>query len=358
MQLNEFVTNLHMHTPYSDGEWYHAQIAEAAINAGLDMICVTDHNVWVKGPERYYEANGKRVLLLVGEEIHDQARQPQKNHLLAYNANCELAQHAPEPQALIHAVREAGGLSFLAHPHDNSVPLFDYEDISWINWEVCGFTGLEIWNYMSDWAHGLTSKTDTIRAAFNPELVIQGPPERTLAKWDALTAAGIRVVGIGNSDAHGTPYTMWGLTRAIFPYEFLFRQINTHVLTEAPLTGEAQADRQRLYAALAAGQCFVGYDGIAATRGFRFAAHTEAGETIMGGEAVNRSGLTFQIALPAPATVSLIRCGQVIGRWANTTHVTHVLPGGETGVYRLEAQRMFKGRTRGWIFSNPIYVSR
>jgi hypothetical protein len=28
----------------------------------------------------------------------------------------------------------------------------------------------------------------------------------------------------------------------------------------------------------------------------------------------------------------------------------------EPGVYRVEAWRRFRGRKRGWIFSNPIYV--
>ena len=63
----EYVANLHMHTPYSDGEWYHADIAAAAAKAGVDVICVTDHNVWVDGPERYYAFGDRRVLVLVGE---------------------------------------------------------------------------------------------------------------------------------------------------------------------------------------------------------------------------------------------------------------------------------------------------
>ena len=108
MPVYEYAANMHMHTPYSDGEWYHARIAEAAIGAGLDLICVTDHNVWVKGPERYYEQDGRRVLLLVGEEVHDQTRDPQKNHLLVYGADKELAPLAPRPQKLLEAAARAG----------------------------------------------------------------------------------------------------------------------------------------------------------------------------------------------------------------------------------------------------------
>jgi hypothetical protein len=49
------VGNMHMHTHYSDGEKWHAEIADDAIAAGLDFIIVTDHNVWVQGVEGYYE---------------------------------------------------------------------------------------------------------------------------------------------------------------------------------------------------------------------------------------------------------------------------------------------------------------
>ena len=82
--LFEYVGNLHMHTPYSDGELYHDDIAQAALAAGLDFIVVTDHNVRVCGPEGYHvAANGRRVLVLIGEEVHDVARPSQSNHMLA-----------------------------------------------------------------------------------------------------------------------------------------------------------------------------------------------------------------------------------------------------------------------------------
>lgn len=355
MQLFEFAANLHMHTPYSDGEWYHAQIAEAALAAGLDLICVTDHNVWVDGPERYYGDDEKKVLVLVGEEIHDAARQPQKNHLLAYNHNRELARLAPRPQAIIDAVREAGGLAFLAHPFDAPIPLIGYEDISWVDWDVNGYTGLEIWNYMSDWARLLTSRSAAVRYALNPELGLTGPAPETLAKWDALTAAGQRVVGIGNADAHANVYHMWGITRCLFPYEFLFRQVNTHLLTREPLTGDAARDRDLLMGALAAGQAFIAYDGLAPTRGFRFSASGDRGLVVMGNETPNRGGLTLQLSAPRTATLRILRDGREVAR-RDGQSLTHVLPSGEAGVFRAEVHLPFKGRLRGWIYSNPIYV--
>ena len=97
-ELFEAVGNMHMHTLYSDGEKWHAGIADDAIRAGLDFIIVTDHNVWVDGVEGYYENENGRVLLLAGEEVHNPRRQPQASHFLAYGAGRELSQFAANPQ--------------------------------------------------------------------------------------------------------------------------------------------------------------------------------------------------------------------------------------------------------------------
>lgn len=356
MPMFEAVCNLHMHTPYSDGEWYHAQIAEAAANAGLDLVIVTDHNVLVSGPARYYAHAGRQVLLLVGEEIHDQTRQPQKNHLLVYGAETELAPHAARPQALLDAAADAGGLTFLAHPHDPPAPLVRESDLSWVSWEVTNFTGLELWNYMSSFKSLLTSRASALRHVFNPELGITTPFPEVFARWDELTTAGRRIVAIGGADAHGTEYRQGGLRRVVFPYEFLFRQINTHLLLERPLSGDYDHDRRRVLDALARGHCFVAYDGAAPARGFRFSATTERGAAIMGDDIVNRSGLTLQVGAPVEASLRLLRNGKEVQRWESHSHASLTVPAGEAGVYRVEAHLVFKGRPRGWVYTNPIYV--
>ncbi len=142
--MHEIVVNLHMHTRYSDGTGTHKEIAEAAIKTGLDAVIVTDHNVLVQGVEGYYRVGRQRVLLLVGQEVHDQDRVPQKNHLLVFNSQRDVATLADDAQTLINRVAEAGGLSFIAHPNDPEAPVFNETDISWEAWEVHGYTGLEL----------------------------------------------------------------------------------------------------------------------------------------------------------------------------------------------------------------------
>jgi predicted metal-dependent phosphoesterase TrpH len=130
--MYEIIVNLHMHTFYSDGHVNHDAIARAALKAGLDAIIVTDHNVLVKGPEDYYRDGNRQVLMLVGEEIHDQAHDPQKNHLLVFGANRELAPLAYDLKRLLEGVRQAGGIAFIAHPVDPSAPAVNETDIPWV----------------------------------------------------------------------------------------------------------------------------------------------------------------------------------------------------------------------------------
>ena len=148
--MHEIVVNLHMHSTFSDGHATHAGIAQAAIRAGLDAVIITDHNVWVNGLEGYFSEENKRVLVLVGEEIHDPKRTPQKNHLLVIGAGKEVCEYSHDPQLLLDKVNQSGGLSFIAHPNEDRMPEFDEEDLGWVDWDIHGFTGIELWNGLSE----------------------------------------------------------------------------------------------------------------------------------------------------------------------------------------------------------------
>ena len=352
--MHEIVVNLHMHTRYSDGSGTHKDIAQAAIKTGLDTVIVTDHNVLVQGLEGYYRVGPNRVLLLVGQEIHDQDRVPQKNHLLVLNANRDLATLADDPQALINGVAEAGGLSFIAHPRDPAAPAFKETDISWEAWEVQGYTGIELWNGLSELKTLVPTKLHGAFYAYFPQFIGHSPIFETLQRWDELLISGQRVVAIGGSDAHAMHMSMGPLHRVVFPYQFHFRTVNTHAFIPKPLTGDVPTDKKMIYDALAAGRCFVGYDLPASTRGFRFTGRGREKTVIMGEELPAKGGVTLQAHLPEPAEIRMLRDGKLIGKWKESYASTHIAT--EPGVYRVEAWRNYLGRKRGWIFSNPIYV--
>ena len=350
----EITVNLHMHTTYSDGSGTHKDIAAAALEAGVDVVIVTDHNVLVQGFEGYYKGKNKKILMLIGEEVHDQARDPQKNHLLALGATRELATFAENPQRLIDQVRDAGGLSFLAHPNDPAAPAIKETDITWEDWSVQNYTGIELWNALSELKTVVPTKLHAAFYAFFPALVAHHPIPATVAKWDELLAQGQRVVAVGGSDAHALRLSLGPISRVIYPYEFHFRAVNTHVILAEPLSGEVNTDKKLIYDAMSQGHCFVGYDLPAPTRGFTFTAQGFEKNVIMGDELPAKNGVTLQAKLPAQAEMRLLKDSQVIQTWKNKLSFAHITT--EPGVYRVEAYRRYLGKLRGWIYSNPIYV--
>lgn len=350
MAYHEVVGNLHVHTVYSDGTGLHKDVAAAAQRAGLDFVIATDHNIWVHGVEGYYDG----VLLLVGEEVHDVRRLPQASHLLIYGAEAEMVLHAADPQGLIEAVNQRGGLCFLAHPFEKGSPLdVELAPIPWDDWDVEGYVGLELWNTMSEFKGLLWSRLAALVYGYAPTLGFRGPFEETLRRWDALLAEGRKVAVIGGSDAHANTYQMGPFRRVLFPYEDLFRWVNTHVLVEQPLTGNVETDKRLIYDGLRAGRTWVGYDAPGPTRGFRFQARSGANVATIGEELVRAAAVIIDIEVPQRAEIRLIHNGRVVAR-AKGTSLRHTTA--EAGVYRVEAWKRFRGLKRGWIFSSPIYV--
>ncbi len=354
----EYVGNLHAHTTTSDGAGSHGLVAAAAIRAGLDFVVITDHNVWVSGVEGYYQnRHRERVLLLTGEEVHDMTREPQRNHLLVFGAGREMAAagQGQRAQALLDAVRQAGGVAFLAHPIDRAVPWAGEGSYSWDDWDVAGYTGLELWNYMSTVKAMLPHMISGILRLLAPATAVIGPDPDILALWDALLQEGRRVVAIGSADAHAAPMQMGPLRRVIYPYQFLFRCVNTHVLVEHPLSGSWEADAAALYSALAQGHAFVGYSLPGSPRGFRFEAlNGDRTAAIMGDQVSLADCEALLATAPAAARLRLLHNGRAVAEQdGRTLTYTPARP----GAYRVEAWKPYRGRRRGWIFSNPIYVT-
>ena len=350
MSVYEYVGNLHVHTCYSDGEALHSEVAQAAEVAGIDFVIATDHNVWVDGVEGYYG----ETLLLVGEELYDVRCQPQASHLLVFRAEEELAPLASDSQAVLNEVSERGGFCFLAHPFERTSPIDpELEAIPWNDWDVTGYAGIELWNYMSEFKGLLRNRLAALFYAYFPAIGIRGPYRSTLQKWDELLVDGRRISAIGASDAHGKTYSLGPLSRQVFSYEYLFRCVNTHVLTDLPLSGELGRDKKLVYDGLQAGRTWVGYDLPASTSGFEFRARSGANEALMGEELVRTGAVVFKVRTPQPADIRLIRHGDTVARSrGRSLEYTTAL----AGTYRVEVYRRHWLERRGWIFSSPIYV--
>jgi hypothetical protein len=131
--------------------------------------------------------------------------------------------------------------------------------------------------------------------------------------------------------------------------------VNTHILTDNPLTGDATVDRRLIYDGLRQGHCFVGYDLPASTKGFRFTAQGRDHSVIMGDRIAARPAVTLQAWLPRRADFRLLCDGEPLRQVYDQQSVVEIVR--RPGVYRLEATIDFRGRHRTWILSNPIYVT-
>jgi len=346
---HEYVGNIHLHTVLSDGSGSMEQVVAEARDAGLDFVIPTDHNVFAPEGEGWYGG----VLLLIGEEVNDTERNPEGSHYLALGIREDVASLAGDVQAVIEAVRNQGGLGFLAHPCERPAPLIGMGTYSWLDWPVEGYTGISIWNYMSEFKSYLTSVPRALLAVFFPSLFIRGPFPETLALWDSLLRDR-PVPAIGASDAHATRYRLGPLSAVVFPYKYVFRCVNMHVLLEAPLSGDLEADGQMIYDALGSGHGFVAYDLLGDARGFRFEARATDGRmAIMGDEFPSQGPVSLEVTVPQGGLIRLLRDGQEVARSRGTRLAVETQ---EPGVYRVEVYRRRWFRQRGWIFSNPIYL--
>jgi hypothetical protein len=352
--MPEISINLHIHTVHSDGTGSHQEVAEAALDSGLDAVIVTDHNILVQDQEGYYTQGEKRVLVLVGEEIHDNNTPARNNHLLVIGAGKELVGMADDTQRLVNTINELDGLSFIAHPIDPAAPKFNQSDFSWDKWDITGYTGIELWNGFSEFKTRLKNIPAALWYAYFPKLIARGPIPETLAIWDRLTSTGNRVVAVGGSDAHAMHRNLGPFKRTVFPYRFHFKSVNTHLLLPTELTGTLETDRGLILGALRAGHAFVGYDLPFPTTGFRFTASSGEEKAIMGDEIPFQSGTILASKLPLPGECILIKDGKKIKKWPNRTRVKYEVPA--AGVYRIEVYFPYRGRRRGWIYSNPIYI--
>jgi hypothetical protein len=347
----EYVGNPHVHSRYSDGTARYGAIATAAAAAKLNFVIVTDHNVRPEGLERYYG----QTLMLSGEELHNVEARPQRNHLLVYGAEQEMAPYTfGTTRSLIRASLQRGAACYIAHPIERSSPISpDLMAIPWSEWPPEGVHGMEIWNYMSEFKGLLWSRLVALPYALQPEWGIRGPYRATLRLWDELLRQGHRIAALGGADAHGGEYAMGPIRRTVFPYDYLFRCVNTHLLTRTALTGDVEEDKALIYEALRAGRTWVGYDLPHSTRGFRFQVQSGSASAVPGEEIRRLGAINITIALPAPGEIHLRRNGKVIqkviGRGLKYTSA-------DAGIYRVEVYRRFRGRQVGWIFTSPVYA--
>lgn len=324
---------IHIHTGHSDGSGTISKIAQAANQAELDYLIITDHN---RRHGDLYEGWRGKTLVLIGQEVS-----PPRNHLVVMRTKRTICPRHRDPQGLIDEVKREGGLSFIAHPYTRPHPLLFLGNHSWRNWEVNGYTGLELWSYMSDWVEEL-NPLNLFSYLRHPDQAITGPNVKTLNKWDELLQQK-KVPIIGSLDAHARPF----LLREVFPYSQLFKTIRTHILLSAPLTPDVPLASKSVYEALEAGHAYIAYDYLADASGFIFEGKS-AGKKVIMGDSLDQPPAQLSVFSPQEARLKLITQGAIVKEVEGKTLKAEV---SEIGAYRVEAY--YQGKP--WVFTNPIY---
>ncbi len=334
---------IHCHSTFSDGTGTVPQIAAAAARARADVVLLTDHDT-LEAKRRGHERWHGEVLLCVGEEVSP----PPGNHYLAFGLDKVIDRRLP-PARIQAAVREAGGIGFMAHPFSRGSKRFKRDGMPWEDVEGDDYTGIELWSWVTDSAERLGSIRDAARFIATPQRFVDHPPAANLAEWDRL-AARRPVVALGGIDAHQIGVRVAGrVPLRLMSYARSFRHLRTHVLLDSPVSGEAPADVAAVYAALGAGRCYLAIDSIAPARGFSFGAE----QIPMGAQGPLDGGRELVARVPRPAALTLVHDGRPVAR-VHGTELRHRAE--EPGVWRVEARLSHLGRERTWIISNPVYL--
>lgn len=342
----EYSGVIHMHSTFSDGSGEVRDIVKFAEELELDYIILTDHNT-LRALHEGYEKWYGNTLLLVGCEINDKQN---KNHYIAFGINEAFSTRLPAKE-YVKKVNEAGGIGFLAHPHEKRNHMKEHPPYPWVDWEIDDFTGIEIWNHMSEWMENLTEQ-NKYQAFMHPLKSITAPPPETLQKWDEI-AQRRRVVGIGGADAHAHKVNLLGFFEVeVFPYKVLFKAIRMHILTPEKIEKgkDYKKAKEQIYNALGTGRCFVAnyYHGDAT--GFRFFAEDGNRHYQMGEDVTLSKKIKLRVIIPSSSgNIRLIRNGVLYDQVDHSDAEFHI---NEKGAYRIEV--FLDGNA--WIYSNHIRI--
>jgi hypothetical protein len=351
MKLHDYTGVIHFHSAFSfDGHVEMAKIIEAAGKNKIDFLLLTDHDHLQARDEGWEGWQGK-TLLIVGQEIS-----PRFNHYLAFNIPRPV--HCPEdsenvyPQQYIDAVNDQGGFGFIAHPDHEGTKTFHVKHYPWIDWSVQSFSGMSIWDFMTDWQNSLKGFFPSLLSFFFPVFFLNGPLPVTLGRWDSLSQSR-KIVGIGELDNHATVKKVGGFHIEVFPFDRAFKFIRTHVLSKEKLCGNNKQDINLILDSLHYGRCYVALEYFQESLGFDFNIEQDSQKFFMGDTLTLSDKTILHISLPVPALVRILRNGSLV---TNEKNKTIILPVIEPGVYRIEAFLKVYGKYRPWIFSNPIFV--
>lgn len=168
---------LHVHTTHSDGRVAPNAVADAARQAGVDFIAITDHN---NTTHRQEPVASNTPLRIVGEEVttpagHANVWGLRPGAWVDFRVKPDEPGAAGKINGLVDAAHRAGALFSINHPFMPCVGCV------WDQTIPDGLDAIEVWNGQN------------------------GPQADAIALWDQLLRKGRHIVAVGASDWHHGP---------------------------------------------------------------------------------------------------------------------------------------------------------
>ena len=350
LKLYDYTGIIHFHSEYSyDGRVPISEIVKAAGENNIDFLMLTDHST-LEAKRKGLEGWHGNTLLIVGEEIT-----PRFNHYIAFGIDEPIVVSEDEesnPQEYINKVKEKGGIGFISHPDHQGTEMFHVKHFPWLDWTVSGYTGIGIWDFMTDWQSFLRGYLSGLIGYLFPACVLRGPKRITLDRWDSLNQNS-KVVGIGELDNHDNLKKVLGMRFSIFPFSKAFKFVRTHLLTESPLVKDNEKDQENLLSALKGGRAYAALEYFCEAKGFSFIIADGRKEVTMGDEFLLDEKALLRVEIPEKGRIRVIKDGNPFREEVGRVKEYEVR---EKGNYRIEVYLKTLGKYRPWIFSNPIYV--
>ncbi|MFC1501591.1 hypothetical protein ACFL58_04000, partial [Elusimicrobiota bacterium] len=283
---------------------------------------------------------------------------PRYNHYLAVGIEKDIKESeiGDKPQKCIDEVNRQGGVGLISHPDHKGPKRFKGKDYPWTDWSVSGYQGISIWDFQTDWQEKLVSVPRALLSYVFPSWSLSGPKTETLKRWDELNQTK-RILGFGEIDCHNFKKTFYGFKTEIFPFDYSFSTIRTHVLLNSELSKDCASAKKQIVEALRQSRAYVAQETWNRAHGFSFSVYDQNIKAVSGDTfKLGKDTTKIEVAIPKKGMIKLIRNGNVLGEYKNKQYFCSEIK--DPGVYRVEVLKKVFGKNKPWIYSNPIRVTK
>lgn len=307
--MEEILCSVHNYTKFSGFPYSFYDMAQAALDCGIDAVITTDKNIYPSGHDRFYYRSEKSVLVICGEELFDPLSETETNYL---SLGIDREQFNRKASNLQDEIR-----IFLRKEPENNL-----------------FRHIELINSQTLLTSGLTAGLNDF--------------EKNIKNFDTILNSEQRFSALAGtcSQPDSVKYT----------YQELFSTACNHIISEEPLSGDLIHDKLLILKKIKAGNLYIALDGLHDARGFAFTAEGENSESAAfpGDSIYLKNSITLKISCPESCTCRLFRNGTLIKEWLHCKRIPYTIY--DPGYYRVECALTIRRNLYTWIVSNPIYV--